>query len=502
MSRSNSDPQAVRRITKLALSSAAFAFTLLTVCLPENALAQRVQFQRGPQTIAPVVKGLTEAVVNISTSQIAKGPSGVPLPSVPEGSPFEEFFDDFFNDQSGRGIKRKVASLGSGFIIDGKQGLIVTNNHVIADADEIVIKLYDGSSLKVEKVLGRDIKTDLALLKVNPKKKLPDVQFGSSSQMQVGDWVMAIGNPFGLGGSVTVGIISAKQRDISSGPYDEYLQTDASINKGNSGGPLFNMDGKVIGVNTAIISPTGGSIGIGFAVPSDSVVRIIDQLKQHGEIRRGWLGVKIQTVTEDIAKSLGAEPEKGAYVSTVSPSSPAQSGGLKSGDVIVRFDGKTVSEMRDLPRLVARTPVGEVVDVEIIRDKKKKVMSVKIGRLVEDEPIPPAAFSGPPEGPTGELSMLGLRLADLSDELRKKYGINDPKGGVLVVAIDPGGPAARKNIKEGDVILEVDETQVSNTKEIFRAINKAQTSRAKAVLLRIEDASGADVRFVAIPIDQ
>ncbi len=258
--------------------------------------------QRGPQSVAPIAEKLIDAVVNISTSQTVKGPKGVPLPKVPKGSPFEDLFEDFFSKKGGRPQgDRKVSSLGSGFVIDGKEGLVVTNNHVIEGADEIILNFNDGSKLKVDKVLGRDTKTDLALLKVTPKKPLSAVKFGSSTTMRVGDWVMAIGNPFGLGGSVTVGVVSAKQRDIQSGPYDDYIQTDASINKGNSGGPLFNMEGEVIGVNTAIISPSGGSIGIGFAVPSDSATSVIDQLKQFGETRRGWLGVKIQSITDDIA---------------------------------------------------------------------------------------------------------------------------------------------------------------------------------------------------------
>ena len=503
MIRSSIVHQISQDIAKLALGLRLGTFVALIAFSVTASHAQRpTQFPRGPQTVAPVAEGLIQAVVNISTSQIAKGPSGVPLPSVPEGSPFEEFFDDFFSGRGGRGIKRKVASLGSGFVIDGKEGLIVTNNHVIADADEIVVKFHDGSSLKVEKIIGRDSKTDLALLKVKPKKPLVDVRFGPSSEMRVGDWVMAIGNPFGLGGSVTVGIISAKQRDINSGPYDEYLQTDAAINKGNSGGPLFNMDGKVIGVNTAIISPTGGSIGIGFAVPSDSVVRVIDQLKNFGEIRRGWLGVKIQTVPEQIAKSLNAEPDKGAYVSNVSPKSPAAAAGIKAGDVIVQFDGKPVNAMRDLPRLVANTSVGRTVSVEIIRDKKTMNVSVKIGRLVEDEPIPRSSLGQPPIGPAGELSLLGLSLANMSDELRKKYGVSSDAAGVVVTSVDPLGPAARKNIKVGDIIIEVGEMIVKSTKEILSAVDKAHEARAKAVLLRIENAAGTDVRFVAIPIDE
>src|SRR5262245_24578391 len=294
------------------------------------------QSRGGPPSVAPIAEKLIDAVVNISTNQTLKGAEGAPLPKVPKGAPFEEFFEDFFNRKGSKSpAERKVSAQGSGFVIDGKEGLIVTNNHVIDGADEIIINFSDGSKLKVEKIVGKDTKSDLALLKVTPKRPLAQVSFGSSARMKVGDWVMAIGNPFGLGGSVSVGIISAKQRDINTGPYDDYLQTDAAINKGNSGGPLFNMDGEVIGVNTAIISPTGGSIGIGFAVPSDTAVVVIDQLRQFGETRRGWLGVKIQTITDDIAEASGVKENSGALVASVTPGSPAPQAGREGGDVVL-----------------------------------------------------------------------------------------------------------------------------------------------------------------------
>jgi phosphatidylserine decarboxylase precursor-related protein len=273
--------------------------------------------------------------------------------------------------------ERKVSSLGSGFVIDGNEGLVVTNNHVIDGADEIIISFHDGSKLKVDKVMGRDSKTDIALLKVTPKKPLVSVAFGSSGAMKVGDWVMAIGNPFDLGGSVTVGIISAKARDINAGPYDDFLQTDAAINKGNSGGPLFNMDGQVIGVNTAIISPTGGSIGIGFAVPADTVTGVVTQIKEFGEVRRGWLGVKIQSISEDIGESLGVPESMGALVAGVTPDSPAAKAGLEAGDVILKFDGKDVSTMRGLPKIVAQTPIGKTVEVEVLRQGQRKTLSAE-----------------------------------------------------------------------------------------------------------------------------
>jgi serine protease Do len=468
---------------------------------------------RGPNSVAPVAEKLIDAVVNISTSQTLKGPEGVPLPKVPKGAPFEEFFEDFFNRKGGRAPSdRKVSSLGSGFVIDGKEGIVVTNNHVIDGADEIVVNFNDGSKLKVDKVLGKDTKTDLALLKVTPKKPLPSVGFGSSTKLRVGDWVMAIGNPFGLGGSVTVGIISAKQRDINSGPYDDYLQTDAAINKGNSGGPLFNMDGEVIGVNTAIISPTGGSIGIGFAVPSDTALVVIDQLRQFGETRRGWLGVKIQTITDDIAEASGVKENSGALVASVTPGSPAAKAGIQDGDVILKFDGKDVTSMRGLPRLVAQTPIGKDVDVELLRKGQRLNLKVAVGRLAEEsEPAKTAAKeapkgkggkgkdSGKSAPPSGRSSLIGLVLAPLNDELREKHGIGKDVKGVIVLDVDPASPMTEKGVKVGDVIVEVAYEAVSSLDDIAKSVDKVKKAGRKNVLLRLEDGKG-DMRLVAVPV--
>ncbi len=452
--------------------------------------------QRGPQSVAPIAEKLIDAVVNISTSQTVKGPQGVPLPKVPKGSPFEDLFEDFFSKKGGRPQgDRKVSSLGSGFVIDGKEGLVVTNNHVIEGADEIILNFNDGSKLKVDKVLGRDTKTDLALLKVTPKKPLSAVKFGSSTTMRVGDWVMAIGNPFGLGGSVTVGVVSAKQRDIQSGPYDDYIQTDASINKGNSGGPLFNMEGEVIGVNTAIISPSGGSIGIGFAVPSDSATSVIDQLKQFGETRRGWLGVKIQSITDDIAETLGVKENTGALVSSVTADGPAAKAGIEAGDVILKFDGKDVSTVRGLPRIVAQTPIGRTVDVELLRKGQKKSLKVLVARLVEEEADKKSAPEKVPEK-----ALIGLKLTPLTDELRQKFGIDAKVKGVVVTDIDPASPAANKNIKAGDVIVEAAQEQIESVDDLGKAVEKVRKSGRKQVLLRIDGAKG-DTRFVALPIE-
>ncbi len=452
--------------------------------------------QRGPQSVAPVAEKLIDAVVNISTSQTVKGPQGVPLPKVPKGSPFEDLFDDFFNKKGGRPQgDRKVSSLGSGFVIDGREGLVVTNNHVIEGADEIILNFHDGSKLKVDKVLGRDTKTDLALLKVTPKKPLAAVKFGSSATMKVGDWVMAVGNPFGLGGSVTVGIVSAKQRDIQSGPYDDYIQTDAAINKGNSGGPLFNMDGDVIGVNTAIISPTGGSIGIGFAVPSDAALAVLDQLKQFGETRRGWLGVKIQSITDDIAETLGVKENTGALVSSVTPDGPAAKAGIEAGDVILKFDGKEISTVRGLPRIVAQTPIGRTVDVELLRKGQKKSLKVLVARLVEED----ADSKKTPE-PVADKALIGLKLAPLDDAIRAKFNIDAKVKGVVVTEIDPASPAAAKNIKVGDVIVEAAQDQIEAVEDISKAIEKVRKTGRKQILLRVDGPKG-DTRFVALPIE-
>jgi serine protease Do len=459
-------------------------------------------FRDGPQSVAPLAEKLSGAVVNISTTQVAKSPDGVPLPKVPKGSPFEDFFEEFFNKRGGRSTPqdRKVSSLGSGFVIDGVEGLVVTNNHVIEGADEIVINFHDGTKLKVDKVLGKDSKADIALLKVTPKTPLKSVAFGSSGEMKVGDWVMAIGNPFGLGGTVTVGIISAKQRDINAGPYDDFIQTDAAINRGNSGGPLFNMNGDVIGVNTAIISPTGGSIGIGFAVPSDTVQAVVQQLKEFGEVRRGWLGVKIQTVSEDIAESLGVAENTGALVSAVTPEGPAAKGGLQPGDVIMKFDGKEVSTMRGLPRLVAQAPIGKSVDVEFLRAGEKKTLQVVVGRLEEIDDEPKSDDPDAPEDePANPENVLGLTVTPLTDDLRTQLGFDKKINGLLVTAIDPESGAAGKNLKLGDVIVEAQQSQIASVAHLNAAIDKVKKSGGRQILMLVEDAKG-DTRFVALPL--
>lgn len=454
----------------------------------------------GPETVAPIAENLFPAVVNISSTQMARGPEGIPLPKVPKGSQFEDLLEDLFRGRNNSPLENKVSSLGSGFVIDGKAGLIVTNNHVIDGADEIWIRFPDGKKLKVIEIVGRDRKTDLALLKVKSRTPLPSVAFGPSKNLRVGDWVMAIGNPFGLGGSLTLGIISAKQRDINAGPYDEFLQTDAAINKGNSGGPLFDMDGKVVGVNTAIISPSGGSIGIGFATPSDVVVEIIDQLRQFGTAQRGWLGVRIQSMTDDIAASLGMRETRGALVSGVTEGGPGEKAGLKTGDVILRFAGQDVSSMKSLPRLVARAKIDAPADVEILRQGKKKTLSIVVGRMQEADD---AINLTPPDKDTSDDKQqlfLGLRLTELTAQVRDQLGYADSLKGLVVLSVDETSVAAEKNIEPGDLITEIQQETVTAPADALAKLAALRRSGSKSVLVLIENPKG-DTRYVALPLD-
>jgi len=422
-----------------------------------------------PRSFADLAEELSPAVVNISTStKVAQRLNReFSMPELPPGSPFEDFFKEFFDERTQRG-PRKVTSLGSGFVID-PSGIVVTNNHVIDGADEITVKFSDGTELDAI-VLGRDAKTDLAVLKIEPDHPLPAVEWGESDDMRVGDWVMAIGNPFGLGGTVTAGIISARNRNINAGPYDDFIQTDASINKGNSGGPLFNLDGQVIGVNTAIISPSGGSIGIGFSIPSAIAKNVILQLREYGETRRGWLGVRIQSVTPDIAESMDLDHPMGALVVGVEDDGPAKDAGVKVGDLIVEFDGKEVPTMRDLPRIVAETEIGKSVEIEIIRDGRRRTIKVGISRL-EEASITAEDDSSDQETPQSETPSLGLTLSNLTAELRTRYDIDDDVEGIVVVDVDPDSDAINK-VREGDVIVEVGNATVNTPAEAIKAIDQ------------------------------
>ncbi|MCZ6636586.1 MAG: Do family serine endopeptidase, partial [Alphaproteobacteria bacterium] len=369
---------------------------------------------------------------------------------------------------------------------------IVTNNHVIEDAEEITVILQDDTNLKA-KIIGRDKKTDLALLKVEPKKPLPAVGWGNSDKSRVGDWILAIGNPFGLGGTVTAGIISASKRDINSGPYDSYFQTDASINRGNSGGPMFNLDGQVIGVNTAIFSPSGGSIGIGFAIPSLQARAVIDQLRKYGRTRRGWLGVRIQTVTDQIAESLDLDKARGALIAGINEKGPAASSGLKAGDVILTFDGRKVAEMKDLPRIVAETAIAKNVELKVWRNGKIMDLAVKIGELPED--VKTAKVMGPKNK---GVELLGMTLAELNDGLRRRYKLDSRAKGVLVLDVKEGSAGKRGGLQAGDLIVEVAPDTVSTPQELMERIKRARKSKRKTVLLLTERKKVR--QFIVLPV--
>jgi serine protease Do len=459
---------------------------------------------RGPDAISDVAEKVIDAVVNISTSQKVES-RNAPMPQLPNDPQLDELFRDFFNrrgqgdNQNRQGAPRRVNSLGSGFIIDAS-GIVVTNNHVISEADEITVILNDGARLKAE-LIGKDQKTDIALLRVKTDRPLKAVKFGDSERLRLGEWVIAIGNPFSLGGTVTAGIVSARNRDINSGPYDNYIQTDASINRGNSGGPLFNLEGEVIGVNTAIISPSGGSIGIGFAVPSKTALPVIDQLKQFGETRRGWLGVRIQQVTDEIAESLNIKPPRGALVAGVDDKGPAKPAGIEPGDVIVKFDGKDIKEMRDLPRVVADTPVGKQVAVQLIRKGKEETKTVMLGRLEDGEKQADATKQDPAiENKSVVKKSLGIELSNLSDDLRKRYKIKDTvKGGVVITGIDSNSPASDKRLSAGDVIVEIAQEAVSSADDFQAKIDKLKKDGRRSALLLIASAEG-ELRFVALSL--
>lgn len=486
----------------LALLLGAFMATALPLDL-------QAQQTNGPASVADLADKLIDSVVNISTSQTVTGRPSVPRPQLPDGSPFQEFFDEFFNREGnnnggpgGNRAPRRVQSLGSGFVIDADEGLVVTNNHVIEDADEIVVNFADGGKLDAE-VIGRDEKTDLAVLKVDATARaLTEAKIGDSNAMRVGDWVMAIGNPFGLGGTVTLGIVSAVNRDINSGPYDNFLQTDASINRGNSGGPLFNMNGEVIGVNTAIISPSGGSIGIGFSVPTATAENIIAQLLEFGETRRGWLGVRIQEVTDEIADGLQMDQARGALIAGLSAGGPAEAAGLEQGDVVLEFDGQEVPEMRDLPRMVADAPVGKDVELVVLRKGEEVVLSVELGRLEEGEKVAAAEADGIVEEMPSAASaeVLGLTLSELTDALRDEHGISDAVDGVVITEVEPGSAAAEKRIIPGDVIVEVAQEVVLEPGDVVDKVAQLEDEDRRAALLLLANETG-DVRFVAVRLE-
>lgn len=466
---------------------------------------------KGPDTIADLVETLQDAVVNISTMQTTKAEKPENLPKLPEGSPFQDFFDEFFKKRgeggggSGGGDTppgRRVQSQGSGFVIDAA-GIIVTNNHVIDGAEEITAIFHSGARLKAE-LIGRDPKTDVAVLRVKPTKPLAAVKWADSDKARVGDWVVAIGNPLGLGGTVTVGVVSAKNRDIQAGPYDNFLQTDASINKGNSGGPLFNMSGEVLGINTAIFSQSGGSIGIGFAQPSNTAAPVVEQLLKFGETRRGWLGVRIQGVTEDLAEGMGLKEAKGALVAGVTEKGPAEVAGVLAGDVIIRFNGRDVPSQRELTRMVADTPVDSEIELLVVRKGAEVTLKVKLGRLEDGEKLMAAKAPEKPAEAKPQAALpkvLGLSLSVLDQAARDKFKIKDKVAkGVVVAEVQANTAAADKRLQAGDVIVEIGQEPVATPDEAQARIEALKKDGRKRALFLLASPEG-DMRFVTVAVE-
>ena len=452
-----------------------------------------------PDSFAQLVEQVAPAVVNITTTAVVSQPTG-PGPMFPEGSPFSDLFRDFGipgmpdGGPGGPRTPQRSNALGSGFVISS-DGVIVTNNHVIDGADEIEIEFYSGETLAAT-VIGKDANTDIAVLKVDSPDPLPFVEFGDSDGARVGDWVLALGNPLGQGFSASSGIVSARNRELS-GTYDDYLQTDAAINRGNSGGPLFNMQGEVVGVNTAILSPNGGSIGIGFSMASNVVTKVVDQLREFGETRRGWLGVKIQDVTPDMAEALGLAGESGAMVTDV-PDGPAKDAGMQAGDVITSFAGGEVKDTRELVRRVADAPAGEAVDVIVQREGEPVTLSVTLGRreLAEGTGTSGSGVQSPVEA---EQTLLGMTVVPLTPEVAAELGVGRDSKGLVVQGVDPEGPAADKGLAVGDVIVEAGQQPVAAIADLETQVETARDAGRKSVLLLIR--RGGEPRFVALPID-
>ena len=477
------------------LNDRLFVPAALGLALALSPLADPASAQGRPGSFADLVDQVDDAVVNITTNTTvaagARGPNS--------GNPLEDFFEEFRRRQGPEGEggprppSRRGSALGSGFVIS-PDGFIVTNNHVIENADEIMIEFWSGKELQAE-VIGTDPNTDIALLKVESDDPLPYVPFGDSDVMRTGDWVMAMGNPLGQGFSVSAGIVSARERELQ-GAYDDYIQTDAAINRGNSGGPLFNMDGEVIGVNTAILSPNGGSIGIGFAMSANVVTRVVDQLQEFGETRRGWLGVRIQDVDPELAEALGLETAQGALVTDV-PDGPAKDAGIEARDVIVTFDGTEIEDTRQLVRTVGNAPVGEAVDVTVFRDGDVLDLAVTLGRREEAErAVPASATTDEPD----ESEMMGLTVSTLTPELREQLGLDEEAEGLVVSDIDANSTAYEKGLRAGDLIEEAGQVRVTTITQLEDRIEEAREAGQKSFLLLIR--RQGDARFVALPLQE
>jgi serine protease Do len=515
------------RLTALALAAA--------LAVPSRAVIAR----DAPPSFADLAAQLLPGVVNVSTSQTVRtaDAGNMPAPQIPglaPGSPFEQFFRDFMQRQregqnggqdQGQGDQdqgdqdqngdqdqgnnpvqphappRRLQSLGSGFIID-PSGIIVTNNHVIDGADEITVTLQDNTSLKA-KLIGRDERVDLAVLQVIPPKgkTLTAVQWGDSDKARVGDWVLAIGDPFGLGGTVTAGIVSARGRDINQGPYDDFIQTDAPINRGNSGGPLFDMDGHVVGINTAIYSPSGGSIGIGFSIPSNLAKNVVAQLRNFGHAKRGWLGVRIQEVTPEIAESVGLKTPSGAMIAGINEGGPAAKGELKPGDIVLSFNGQDIKEMRNLPRIVAETEINKQVPVVVWRNGAQETLQVTVAEMPDDVKQASAEDTAPaaPVAPKSTaLAGLGVQIAPISPMTRSRYRIAPDQKGVVITDVKGDSIAAMRGLQAGNVIMEVQQESVATTGDVEQKLSRARAAHRKSVLLLVQTQDG--MRFVPLPI--
>lgn len=437
---------------------------------------------QGLPDFVTLAKKFRPVVVNISTTQVSEGSQGFPGPSpFGEEDPFGEFWRRYFGPPGRQGPFRQ-RSLGSGFIID-RDGSILTNNHVVENAEKILVKLSDEREFEA-KVVGKDRKTDIAVIKINAKGNLPTAPLGDSDKLEVGEWVVAIGNPFGLDSTVTTGIVSAKGRHIGAGPYDNFIQTDASINPGNSGGPLINLRGEVVGVNTAIFSSRGGNIGIGFAIPVNLVKELLPQLKGKGKVTRGWLGVVIQRVTPEIAESLGLDKPGGALVANVSKDGPADKAGVKVGDVIVEFDGKEIKESNDLPIVVARTAVDKKVGLKVLREKKEVSLSVTVGELKDEEEVVAS---------TKEKGDLGLTVQRLTPQIAESLGL-DRVEGVVITSVEPGSAGDEAGMRRGDVIVEVDRKPIRSLGDYRKAVSGAKKGKGILFLVR----RGESTLFLAL----
>ena len=472
------------------------AWIMLT--LPYTTSARSV-----PESFADLVEELSPAVVNISTTQKVNSPGfSFKFKGLPPGNefdPFREFFERFGGDMGEGGKQREVTSLGSGFVVD-PNGYIVTNNHVVEEAEEIVVTFHDEKKFDAT-IIGRDPKTDLALLKIEAKQQLPHVTFGDSDTMRVGDWVLAIGNPFGLGGSVSAGIVSARSRDINVGPFDDFIQTDAAINRGNSGGPLFNIKGEVVGVNSAIFSPSGGNVGIGFSIPSALAEPVLRQLREYGRTHRGWLGVKIQRVTDEIAESVGLDKAQGALVLEISEDSPAKKGGVEPGDVILKFNGRNIEEMRRLPRIVAETKIGTHVKLTLWRKGREKTINITLGELEEEDEVEHASsFGGGKDKAIRGEAFLGMKLSSLNRSLRAQYNIDKQVKGVFVIAVEAGSKVAGQGIRPNDIIVEINQDKVVSVSELKNAIKAVRKKDRDFALARINRAG--TMLFVTIPVEE